>query len=181
MGSHPERYALSPLVSNLQSEQQYGKLGIDKNVEGNSIVVNGRKAEKGLGSHGAASIGISVPKEAVKFSLTVALDDGGAIRDGKPTAASVQFSILNENVPLKELAQRFRPAPKKTPASKKTGYRNAKGEFEPQQSPELVEVEHFTTPKDKELEVTLWPRPRCSTTLPTWMWTTKAASGWLKE
>ena len=140
----------------LQSEQQYGKLGIDKNVEGNSIVVNGRKAEKGLGSHGAASIGISVPKEAVKFSLTVALDDGGAIRDGKPTAASVQFSILNENVPLKELAQRFRPAPKKTPASKKTGYRNAKGEFEPQQSPELVEVEHFTTPKDKELEVTLW-------------------------
>lgn len=128
----------------LQTEQEWGKLGINTNVQGGKIVVNGKAVEKGFGLHGAARVTLAVPKEAVTFSVRAALDDGGARRGGRATSASARFSVHAGALPLKSLR-----------AAKKPAARAKSGTFSPS-APEVVGVEHFAMPKDKDLEVTLW-------------------------
>ncbi|MFC4995095.1 PVC-type heme-binding CxxCH protein [Rubritalea tangerina] len=111
----------------LKSEQGWGELQFDKNVGGQPIQLSGKKFESGFGSHADAAIQLKVPEGAVKFIAIAGLDDGGAVRDGKPTPASARFAIIDDAAP-----------------------------WAPMKAPEKVALEHFATPKDEELEVTVW-------------------------
>ncbi|WP_018970232.1 PVC-type heme-binding CxxCH protein [Rubritalea marina] len=124
----------------LSSKVGWGTLGFDKNVGGKPISLSGKKFEKGFGAHADASIELKVPANAVKFIAIAGLDDGGAIRGGKPTPASAQFYIYDG-------------APKmvaKKPAQKKQGGKAIVDQ------PDLVPTESFATPEDDKLEVTVW-------------------------
>lgn len=111
----------------LKANQGWGKLHYDSNVEGKPIVLSGKSFKKGIGSHADASIQLKVPQGAVRFVGIAGLDDGGAVRNGQPTAASVQFSVIDDAAP-----------------------------WSPLKASEKVALDHFATPEDEELEVTVW-------------------------
>lgn len=107
-------------------EQGFGELHFDKNVEGGSLKIDGKEYEKGLGTHSDAVIVLQVPKGAVSFQSKVGIDDGGAIRNGKKSAASVQFIVHDASKPY------IKPIP----------------------APEKVATKYFATQDD--MEVTIW-------------------------
>lgn len=113
------------IVSNSQA---WGKLGHNTNTEGKPIMVAGKKISRGFGTHAKSNIILKVPNGAVKFTSDVALDDGGALREGKPTSASVRFFV-------------------RTP-------RDPNAPWESELAPELVSLDHFKLPAD--LEVSIW-------------------------
>ncbi len=70
----------------------WGKLAPNANPEGGPLRVAG-KAVRGLGAHAPAVLAFDLPAGAVGFRAKVALDDGGAIREGKATQASARFFV----------------------------------------------------------------------------------------
>ena len=70
----------------------WGKLAPNANPEGGPIRVAGRTV-RGLGAHAPAVLAFDLPAGAVGLRAKVALDDGGAIRDGAPTSASARFFV----------------------------------------------------------------------------------------
>jgi len=109
------------------SSTGWGKVGIDKNVDGKAIKIDGKTYQNGIGVHAPSTILLKVPKGAVKLIALGGIDDGGAVRDGKPSEAAVQISINNDS-----------------------------GKWAPSLDPAIVELEHFSIPEDSNLEVTLW-------------------------
>lgn len=95
-----------------KSEQGYGELHFDKNVEGQTLKIDGKEFTTGLGTHADAIITIQVPEDAEKFKAKVGIDDGGAIREGKKSAASVQFIVHDASKPFAKPM----PAPEKVAA-----------------------------------------------------------------
>ena len=104
--------------------QGWGKLGINKSAGGKAITINGKQYAKGFGGHATSSITLEVPKGAAKLVATGGLDDGGAIRDGEQTAASVKFSIVN-----------------------------AGGAWEPTEEGKHIDISHFKVPEGMEVSV----------------------------
>ena len=111
----------------LESKQGWGDLKFDKNAGNKPISLSGKKFSKGFGTHADATIVLKVPKGAVRFIAVAGLDDAGVTRSGKPTVASAKFSILN-----------------------------GEAAWAPNKAAEQVPLEHFATPEDAELEITLW-------------------------
>lgn len=109
------------------SSQAWGKLGINKNTQGGDIIVNGSKVAEGFGTHAASKIHLNVPKGAVSFSAVVGIDDGGAIRGGKPSASKMKFMVVNDG-----------------------------GEWAPDEAARDIALEYFHLPKDSGLEITRW-------------------------
>ena len=70
----------------------WGKLAPNANPEGGQLRVAGRVV-RGLGAHAPAVIAFDLPPGVVGFRAKVALDDGGAVREGKPTPASARFFV----------------------------------------------------------------------------------------
>jgi putative membrane-bound dehydrogenase-like protein len=71
----------------------FGNVQLGKNVQGGPLAVEGKTFTKGIGTHAKSTIVYDLPAGAEKFTAKVAIDDGGAARDGKPTAASVRFIV----------------------------------------------------------------------------------------
>lgn len=108
----------------------YGKIQINKNVMGGVLTVDGKTYENGIGTHAPAVIEYSLPEGTDRFQALLAIDDGGMIRVGKPSSASLRFRIYTRKPPV-----------------------SASGAFDPD-APKLVPTDLFTVPEG--LEVTVW-------------------------
>ena len=78
----------------VKATQGWGKLKHDMSVGGKPLKVAGKTYKQGLGTHAPSNIAVTVPKGAVKFLTSVGIDDGGALRNGKPTPAGMRFGVL---------------------------------------------------------------------------------------
>jgi glucose/arabinose dehydrogenase len=99
---------------------------------GDPILVNGQTYGNGIGTHARSVIFYELPQDAERFTAQVAIDDGGMMRGGKASNASVTFQVFTEKPP---------GAPKPAPPVVDDGKT-------------LVPAEMFTVPEG--LEVTLW-------------------------
>jgi putative membrane-bound dehydrogenase-like protein len=106
-----------------------GNANIGKNAMGGPLLVDGKTFANGIGAHAASVIAYDLPAGVTGFTAQVALDDGGALRDGKPSDASVRFQVFTQ-MPAERKALNF-----------KDGV-------------ESVPLELFTVPEG--FEVTLW-------------------------
>ena len=112
--------------------QSWNKLQYNLNVGGKTLTVDGKQYDTGLGTHASSTILLNVPAGAVRFTALAGLDDGGALRGGKPTPASVRFSV-------------HKPGPISHPIE---------SEWQSDFDPEYVDLDQFALPDD--LEVTIW-------------------------
>ncbi len=78
------------------AEASSGKPALGKNYSGGPLKVAGKTYAKGIGTHANSVIGFDLPAGVVGFRSKVAIDDGGAIRDGKPSGADVKFMVFVE-------------------------------------------------------------------------------------
>ena len=78
------------------AEAGSGKPAVGKNYSGGPLKVAGKVYTKGVGTHANSVIGYDLPAGVVGFRAKVAIDDGGAIRNGKPSSADVRFMIFTE-------------------------------------------------------------------------------------
>ncbi len=106
-----------------------GRTQVNKNNSGGDLLVEGKKYANGIGTHAASTIAYDLPSGVARFTAKVAIDDGGMIRKGKPSDASVRFHVYTAK-----------------PSEMQQGNLNA--------GPPLVPAEMFTVPE--RLEVTLW-------------------------
>lgn len=113
-----------------EAKSGYGKTLKDLNQSGKPLVVEGKVHPKGIGTHGPSTIAFDLPDGVAKFEALAAIDDGGMIRDGKPSSANVKFRVYTQ----------------KPPAS-------ASGAYDPD-APKVVPTDLFTVPEG--LEVTIW-------------------------
>ena len=113
------------------SKQSWDSLKYNLSAGGKALTVAGKKYDTGLGAHASSTIVLNVPSGAVSFTALAALDDGGALRNGKATSASVRFSIHKPG----KITQ-------------------LQSEWESDHEPEYVSLEQFKLPAD--LEVSIW-------------------------
>ena len=106
-----------------------GKVNIGKTAMGGALMVEKKEYANGIGTHAASVIAYDLPAGVQAFTATVAIDDGGMVRAGKASDASVKFQIYTAK-----------------PSETQQGNLNA--------GPPYVPVELFTVPEG--LEVTLW-------------------------
>ena len=71
----------------------FGKVLVGRNVEGGPLSIEKKAYTKGIGTHAKSTIVFDLPAGAEKFTAKVGIDDGGSVRDGKPTPASVRFMV----------------------------------------------------------------------------------------
>ena len=72
------------------SQQDYGKLNINKSIDGKILSANSRRYKYGLGTHANSTIHYKLPANASTLSASVALDD-------EVESASVKFLIWGDN------------------------------------------------------------------------------------
>ncbi|MDB6140534.1 MAG: hypothetical protein JWO94_3606 [Verrucomicrobiaceae bacterium] len=96
---------------------------------GGPMMVAGKEYKDGIGTHAASVIAYDLPAGVQGFTAQAAIDDGGMVRGGQPSIASVKFQIYTAK-----------------PSEAQQGNLNA--------GPPYVPVELFTVPEG--LEVTLW-------------------------
>lgn len=113
-----------------EAKTGYGKILKGRNNSGGALAVDGKVYEKGLGTHAPSTISYSLPEGVAKFEALAAIDDGGAIRDGKPSAASMRFRVYTQKPPS-----------------------GAESAYDPN-APKVVPVDLFAVPEG--LEVTVW-------------------------
>lgn len=106
-----------------------GNVNLGKASGGSALTVDGKTYEKGIGTHASSTIAYDLPAGAERFTAKVAIDDGGMIRDKKPSDASVQFFVYTS-----------------APTETQMGNLNA--------GPPEVPTELFSVPDG--FEVTLW-------------------------
>ena len=107
-----------------------GPVKKNKAVDGSPLKVAGKIFEKGIAAHAASTIHFTLPKDAVRFQAEVAIDDGGMLRNNRPSDAALRFAVLDR-------------APSALPP------------IEPiADGPTTVPTDLFTVPDG--LEVTLW-------------------------
>jgi putative membrane-bound dehydrogenase-like protein len=113
-----------------EAKSGYGKAQKGKNNSGGPLQVGGKVYEKGIGTHAPSTIAYTLPAGVAKFEALVAIDDGGAIRDGKPSSASLRFRVYTQKPPS-----------------------GAESVFDPN-APKVVPTDLFAVPEG--LEVTVW-------------------------
>lgn len=79
-----------------------GKTMLGKSNAGTPLLVEGKTYEKGIGTHAASVIAYDLPADVVKLRTKVALDDGGAIRNGKASDAKIKFLVYTQKPPSEE-------------------------------------------------------------------------------
>ena len=113
-----------------EAKAGYGKTQKNKNVMGGALTAAGKTYEKGIGTHAPALLEYALPEGVDRFQASLAIDDGGMERDGKPSSASLRFRIYTQKPPV-----------------------SATGAFDPD-APKVVPTDLFTVPEG--LEVTIW-------------------------
>ncbi len=106
-----------------------GKVTIGKNYSGGALLVENKTYTNGIGTHAASMISYDLPAGVERFTAKVAIDDGGMMRGGQPSTASVRFRV-------------FTAPPSQSAKSSITD------------GPTFVPPEMFTVPEG--FEVTLW-------------------------
>ncbi len=109
--------------------ESLGTTRVGKNYEGKPLKVAGKEYARGIGTHASSFIAYELPGPAKSFRAKVGIDDGGAIRGGKPSAADVKFAVFTTR------PEKYKPV-----------------DFEG--GPTLVPAELFTVPEG--FEVTVW-------------------------
>jgi putative membrane-bound dehydrogenase-like protein len=71
----------------------YGKVNVGRNMEGGPLSVAGKVYADGIGTHAESLISYDLPAGVVGFRSKVAIDDGGAVRAGRPSEAAVRFRV----------------------------------------------------------------------------------------
>lgn len=113
-----------------EAKSGYGKIHKGKNNSGTPLTVDGKVHEKGIGTHAPSTIAFDLPEGVAKFEALAAIDDGGMIRDGKPSSANVRFRVYTRRPPA-----------------------SSSGAYDPD-APKVVPADLFTVPEG--LEVTVW-------------------------
>ncbi len=117
----------------------YGRTQINKNQKGDAIKVGDKVFERGVGTHAPSVVEFDLPAGATRFRAQGAIDDGGMVRNGKPSNADVRFLI-------------YTGQPKALPKFNAVG---KSAFFDPDsRKPQSVPVDAFTHPDN--LEVTVW-------------------------
>lgn len=109
--------------------ESLGTTRVGKNYEGKPLKIAGKEYARGIGTHASSFIAYELPGPAKSFRAKVGIDDGGAIRGGKPSAADVKFAVFTTR------PEKYKPV-----------------DFEG--GPTLVPAELFTVPEG--FEVTVW-------------------------
>ncbi len=120
------------------AQSGFGKVRVGQNTSGGALQVEKKRYDAGIGTHAASVIAYALPSGVERFTAKVALDDGGAVRNGKTSEASVRFSVHTA-------------AP--SPAAKARGGKGPAKELLTEGAT-FAGVESFTVPEG--LEVTLW-------------------------
>ncbi|MEI6870874.1 MAG: PVC-type heme-binding CxxCH protein [Verrucomicrobiota bacterium] len=92
-----------------------GAVRIGKTNANTPLLVAGKAYEKGIGTHSESVIEYSLPEGIAGFRAKVAIDDGGAIRNGKPSGAQIQFLAYTAKPPTPE--ERIASVPTELPPS----------------------------------------------------------------
>src|SRR6185295_1796700 len=71
----------------------FGSVRVGKSAGGTAIAVDGKTYPKAIGTHAASVITYDLPANVVGFRASVAIDDGGMERKGKPSDAEVRFYV----------------------------------------------------------------------------------------
>ena len=74
--------------------ESLGTTRIGKNYDGKPLKVAGKEYTRGIGTHASSFIAFDLPGPAKSFRAKVGIDDGGAIRGGKPSSADVKFAVF---------------------------------------------------------------------------------------
>ena len=106
-----------------------GKVNIGKSNAGGPLLVDKKTYANGIGTHAASTIVYELPEGVERFTAKVAIDDGGMVRKGGPSDASVRFHVYTQK-----------------PSETQQGDLSA--------GPTFVPPEMFTVPEG--FEVTLW-------------------------
>eukprot|EP00913_Durusdinium_trenchii_P028342 g26570.t1 len=83
----------------------WGKVGLNRNVEGGPLKIDGKSVEYGIGTHANSVIEYDIPAGYTRFLAKAGLDDGGASQQGG-SASSVRFLVYTERPPATVLARR---------------------------------------------------------------------------
>ena len=109
--------------------ESLGTTRVGKNYDGKPLKIDGKEYTRGIGTHSPSFIAFDLPGPAKSFRAKVGIDDGGAIRGGKPSSADVKFAVFATR------PDKYKPV-----------------DFEA--GPTLVPAELFTVPEG--FEVTVW-------------------------
>jgi hypothetical protein len=85
-----ENKILLTSLPQISATQDYGTLQLNKSYDGNKLKINGRRYEKGIGTHANSLIKYQLPDNATEFSFIAALDDEVGLAD-------VQFLVLGDD------------------------------------------------------------------------------------
>ena len=83
----------------LKSSVGWGNLGLNKNINGGTLSVNGKKFSKGFGVHANSVILLPLPEGAVKFKSFVGIDNTGT---DQGSSSTVEFFVFNEDATTRE-------------------------------------------------------------------------------
>ncbi|MEI6535518.1 MAG: PVC-type heme-binding CxxCH protein, partial [Verrucomicrobiaceae bacterium] len=119
-----------------------GNVNVGKNAMDGALVVEKKTYAQGIGTHAPSLIAFDLPAGAERFTAKVAIDDGGMIRKGGPSDASVRFYVYSAQPS---------EAPKVTQNKQANTTATKPGMND---GPTFVPPEMFTVPEG--LEVTLW-------------------------
>ncbi|MBM3868850.1 MAG: dehydrogenase, partial [Verrucomicrobia bacterium] len=74
--------------------ESLGQTRVGRNYDGKPLKVAGKEYARGIGTHANSFIAYELPGPAKSFRAKVGIDDGGAIRGGKPSSADVKFAVF---------------------------------------------------------------------------------------
>ncbi|MFM8549392.1 MAG: NPCBM/NEW2 domain-containing protein, partial [Verrucomicrobiota bacterium] len=95
--------------------ESLGQTRVGKNYDGKPLKVADKEYARGIGTHANSFIAYELPGPAKSFRAKVGIDDGGAIRDGKPSSADVKFAVFTQR-PSKYMPVDFDSGPLAVPA-----------------------------------------------------------------
>ncbi|MEK6234302.1 MAG: NPCBM/NEW2 domain-containing protein [Planctomycetales bacterium] len=76
----------------------WGNIGLNRNVGGGEMKINGKTVEYGIGVHAIGVIAYDLPQGATRFKARCGLDDGGVSQIGG-SATSVRFAVYTKKPP----------------------------------------------------------------------------------
>lgn len=77
----------------------WGNILIDKNLNGGTLSINGKKYTNGYATHANSILLFSLPEGAVKFTAFAGIDNTGSDQGSK---SSVEFMVFNEDPTIRE-------------------------------------------------------------------------------
>ncbi len=112
-----------------------GKVNIGKNAMGGELLVDKKAFASGFGTHATSLIAFDLPAGVERFTAKVAIDDGGMMRAGTASSASVKFQVFTS-------AESMMASAAKAPKASLTD------------GPTLVPTDMFAVPEG--FEITVW-------------------------